>query len=78
MNIRPQAVDSLSLGNELIEFNARFSGKSMHLIVPVAAVLAIYAKENGRGMIFDREEGDDSETPTEKKPPGKPNLRIIK
>ena len=50
----------------------------MHLVIPVAAVLAIYAKENGRGMIFDREEGDDSETPTEKKPPGKPNLRIIK
>lgn len=78
LNIRPQAVEGLLLGNELIEFNARFSGKSMHLIVPVAAVLAIYAKENGRGMIFDREEEAENGTPAEKKPSGKPNLRIIK
>ena len=78
LNIRPQAVEGLLLGNELIEFYARFSGKSMHLVVPVASVLAIYAKENGRGMIFDREEGTESDAPPEKKPPGKPNLRIIK
>lgn len=78
LNIKPQAVEGLLLGNELIEFNARFSGKSMHLVVPVAAVLAIYAKENGRGMILDREEEAESGTLPEKKPPGKPNLRIIK
>ncbi|MGR8981727.1 MAG: ClpXP protease specificity-enhancing factor [Gammaproteobacteria bacterium] len=78
LNIRPQAVEGLVLGNELIEFNARFSGKSLHLVVPVAAVLAMYAKENGKGMIFDREEDDEGGAPPEKKPPGKPNLRIIK
>jgi stringent starvation protein B len=80
LNIRPEAVQGLSLGNEIIEFNARFSGKAMHLVVPVPAVLAIYAKENGKGMIFDPE--DDSSDPesdsSPKKPSGKPNLRIIK
>lgn len=79
LNIRPEAVDALSLGNELIEFNARFSGKAMHLVVPVPAVLAIYAKENGKGMVFDPEDDsgpkDDS---APKKPSEKPNLRIVK
>lgn len=79
LNIRPEAVDALSLGNELIEFNARFSGKAMHLVVPVPAVLAIYAKENGKGMVFDPEDDsgpEDDSAP--KKPSEKPNLRIVK
>ncbi|MGZ8095010.1 MAG: ClpXP protease specificity-enhancing factor [Methylosarcina sp.] len=79
LNIRPEAVQGLSLGNDIIEFNARFSGKAMHLVVPVAAVLAIYAKENGKGMIFDPEDDSDHEDDSPgKKPPGKPNLRVIK
>lgn len=77
LNIRPEAVQGLDLGNETIEFNARFSGKSMHLVVPVPTVLAIYAKENGKGMIFDQEDATD-DFPPEKKPPGKPNLRVVK
>ena len=47
------------LGNEEIQFNARFSGKAMRITTPTKAVLAIYAKENGKGMIFDPEEGED-------------------
>ncbi len=79
LNIRPEAIQGLSLGNEEIEFNARFSGKPMHIVTPVTAVLAIYAKENGKGMIFDQEEHDDDEPPPpEKKPTAKPNLRIVK
>ena len=80
LNIRPEAIHGLSLGNEQIEFNARFSGKSMHIITPVIAVLAIYAKENGKGMIFDQEDHDSNEPPPlpEKKPVAKPNLRIVK
>ncbi|HEY8037266.1 MAG TPA: ClpXP protease specificity-enhancing factor [Methylobacter sp.] len=78
LNIRPEAIQGLSLGNEEIEFNARFSGKPMHIVTPVTAVLAIYAKENGKGMIFDQEENDDDEPPPVKKPPAKPNLRIVK
>lgn len=82
LNIRPAAVDALSLGNELIEFNARFSGKPMYVVAPVVAVMAIYAKENGKGMVFnpDDEETDTTPTPPEQTPPPptKPKLRVVK
>lgn len=78
LNIRPEAVHGLSLGNDAIQFNARFGGKPMQVMVPLAAVLAIYAKENGKGMIFDQEDPDASPPPEKKPPPGKPQLRIVK
>ena len=83
LNIAPTAVHGLTLGDDVITFNARFSGKSTNLFVPVEAVLAIYARENGQGMMF-------SEEPQEPEPPtdgdgsddsdssGKPNLRVVK
>lgn len=52
LNISFQATSQLQMGNEQIEFNARFSGKSHKIEVPVANVLAIYARENGQGMAF--------------------------
>jgi stringent starvation protein B len=75
LNIRPEAIQGLSIGNDEIQFNARFSGKPMQIVAPVTAVMAIYAKENGKGMVFDQE-GDES--PPEKQPPTKPVLRVIK
>jgi len=78
LNIRPQAIQGLSLGNDEIHFSARFSGKPMQIVAPVVAVMAIYAKENGKGMVFDLEDNDGDETPPEKKPPSKPTLRVIK
>lgn len=78
LNIRPEAIQGLSLGNEDIQFNARFGGKPMHIVTPIVAVMAIYAKENGKGMIFDQEDGEGDEPPPEKKPPNKPNLRVVK
>jgi stringent starvation protein B len=78
LNIRPEAIQGLSLGNEEVEFNARFSGKPLHIVAPMIAVLAIYAKENGKGMIFDQEDTDGEEPPPAKKPTAKPNLRIVK
>lgn len=78
LNVRPAAIQNLSLGDEDIEFNARFSGRPMHVIAPVSAILAIYAKENGRGMVFDPDEEEDS-PPVDKKPVSKkPQLRIVK
>jgi stringent starvation protein B len=53
LNLRPAAVEAMSLGNEVITFNARFKGVSQTITVPVASVLAVYAKENGQGMRFD-------------------------
>jgi stringent starvation protein B len=78
LNIRPQAIQGLSLGNTDIQFSARFSGKPMHIVAPVAAVMAIYAKENGKGMVFDLEDNDGDETPPENQPPTKPVLRRVK
>ena len=76
LNIRPEAVQGLTLGNEEIQFDARFSGKSEHIMVPTAAVLAIYAKENGKGMIFDQEEPCKKPPPEKKSTP--PQLKIVK
>jgi stringent starvation protein B len=52
LNISFDATSSLKLGNEWIEFKARFSGAARDILVPVDHVLAIYARENGQGMAF--------------------------
>lgn len=80
LNIRPAAVQGLLLGNEEVEFNARFSGRSMHIVAPIPSILAIYAKENGRGMVFDKNDEDDNDTPPPpaKKPAARPQLRVVK
>ena len=52
LNLAPQAVRELNIENDWLFCVARFSGRSTDLQVPVAAVLAIYAKENGQGMMF--------------------------
>ena len=52
LNIAPMAVTALVLGDDEVSFSARFSGKSRELYVPIDAVLAVYAKENGQGMMF--------------------------
>ncbi len=63
LNISFDATNQLQMGNENIEFSARFSGKPHKIEVPIANVLAIYARENGQGMAFPVEEValDDSE-----------------
>ena len=82
LNVRPAAIDALSLGNEAIEFNTRFNGKSTYIYVPIGAVMAIYAKENGKGMVFEVEESENDEPPPPvvEVPPkkAKPNLGVIK
>jgi stringent starvation protein B len=52
LNISFDATSSLKLGNEFIEFKARFAGTAREIIVPVSRVIAIYARENGQGMAF--------------------------
>ena len=79
LNISPSAIQTLNLGNEAIEFSARFSGVAMAVYVPVDAVMAIYARENGKGMVFN--EDDDSDKPPESPGPGKvhkPVLKVVK
>lgn len=88
LNISLSAVRDLDLSNDYINFKARFSGQSMNVYFPVNAVLAIYAKENGRGMIFQEEEQniETESQPTVTKPQNKkesekskaPHLRVVK
>ena len=55
LNISPSAVQSLFIRSEAIDFDGRFAGIPKRVYVPIAAVMGIYAKENGQGMIFDSE-----------------------
>lgn len=52
LNISYDATSALQLGNDFIEFKARFGGKPREILVPVGRVIAIYARENGQGMAF--------------------------
>ena len=53
LNISPNAVHKLQMGNELIEFSARFGGVARQISVPIPNVFALYARETGHGMTFD-------------------------
>lgn len=82
LNINPRAVANLQLGNDWISFNARFGGVSEEVMVPPAAVLGIYAKENGQGMLFPPEEVSGAASPNDEpeppKPGGRPSLKVVK
>ena len=55
LNLAPHSVAQYMATNEKIEFNARFSGVSQHIVVPMSAVEAIYARENDAGIVFEDE-----------------------
>jgi stringent starvation protein B len=83
LNVGFEATSALKLGNETIEFKARFGGSSREIVVPIDHVIAIYARENGQGMAFPMPTGDapssasDGETPAIVTPPrGAPRLTL--
>jgi stringent starvation protein B len=79
LNIGPSAVEDLQVTNEDVTFMARFGGVPTPVSMPVSAVLAIYARENGRGMMFgeDEDEGPEPpEGPADKS--GRPTLKVVK
>jgi stringent starvation protein B len=80
LNISPKACRGLHLENDRIVFTARFSGRTTQVFLSPAAVLAIYAKENGRGMEFGEEY--DEPPPKSEKPVqvirNKPALKLVK
>lgn len=87
LNISPMATQGLELGNDWISFEARFDQIATRVLIPVIAVLAIYARENGRGMVFDEQyeaseqanqNGDEPPPPLSPPPKGKPKLVIVK
>ena len=64
LNVSLSATQGLSLGNEALSFNARFGGQPRHVHVPMAAVLGIYARETGQGMLFtDDDDGSGPDGP---------------
>lgn len=83
LNISPRAVQRLQLGDEEISFSARFAGNALQVSVPPRAVMAIYARENGEGMLFGGEWQRDDGPPEGPRPPptgrsGRPSLRVVK
>jgi len=90
LNIGPVAASRLHMGNELIECTVRFSGVARELVIPVATVAAIFARENGHGMSFEPEKketakeasGKEMAAPPDPKDPPKtgrkPTLKRIK
>lgn len=90
LNINPSATSDMDLGNDWISFSTRFSGVSQQIFVPPHAVLGIYSRENGQGMLFAEDEmveSDDYEQPDpnqepdpDNKPPsgGRPSLKVVK
>jgi len=90
LNISPGAVRDLLLADDAVSFSARFSGRPFSIQVPVDHILAIYARENGEGMMFDSSEADTgtdsgatADTPEDDHPPpdgsGKPggHLKLV-
>ena len=91
LNVSMDATSALRLGNEFIEFKARFGGVAREIVVPVTHVIAIYARENGQGMMFDPEQNPQPPAPASPPaspksesaspsgaPPKRPGLRVVK
>ena len=90
LNISPTAVRALDIGNDTIAFDGRFGGEALTIFVPIEALMAIYARENGQGMVFEMEASpiqgepentEEPEVPPEppKRPkPGRPSLKVVK
>jgi len=84
LNVSYDATHKLTIGNEAIQFAARFNGVSRECSIPISAVTGIFARENGRGMFFPRERAPENgaEASAEPSPSngngGKPKLQIIK
>lgn len=81
LNISPTAVMDLDISNDSVVFNGRFGGVATDIFVPVTAVIGIYARENGKGMVFEDESDPtppDDAPPGSPKPEGRPALKIVK
>lgn len=86
LNVSPMAVQNLDIQADPIWFSARFSGRHFEVLVPSGAVLAVFARENGEGIVFGEPESTPPAGPTSEpeqeikpqRPTGRANLRLIK
>ena len=77
LNISPTAVVGLEMGNQIVSFNGRFGGVATDIMVPIKAILGIYARENGQGMVFDTT--DEPDNPPDPPPDRvRPSLKVVK
>ena len=77
LNISSAAVKGFVIGNEQISFSARFSGAARDVSIPVNAVRAIYAKENGEGLVFGDDDSPAAETDKSSSARERPHLRVV-
>ncbi len=86
LNVSWNATAQLRMDSDEVSFSGRFGGVGMTVRVPIDAVLAIYARETGQGMIFTEEEGGPAPKPPEGTPPepapkppgGRAKLKVVK
>lgn len=84
LNVHPEAVRDLNITYHALTFRATFSGEEWHLSVPMPALMAVYAQEDGRGIMFNEDNeadpGDDTPPPEQSdqsKSKGKPHLKLV-
>lgn len=84
LNVSPTATRGLHLGNDFVSFEARFGGVAEQLSIPIGAVLGIYARETGQGMIFGEDDatpdgpGGDGPAPPSGGDERRPKLKVVK
>ena len=82
LNLSEGATQHLRIGNDEVEFDARFAGVIHHVRFPVSAVLGVYARETGEGMVFSEQdlgpEPPKHPTPAEEGGPRRPQLKVVK
>jgi stringent starvation protein B len=78
LNLSPESIKDLLMGDEAITFTARFNGAPENLYLPISAVEGIYAKENGEGLFFEVKEDQQIDSKEIKKSPNKPKLTLVK
>lgn len=82
LNVSYSATAGLLIKNDLVTFSARFGGTPFEVRLPIAAVLGVYARETGQGMIFSDEDAGPPVPPTPPKPggdePKRPQLKVVK
>ncbi|MDG2017831.1 MAG: ClpXP protease specificity-enhancing factor [Porticoccaceae bacterium] len=93
LNIAPRAVSNFEMNHQFVAFTTRFGGIPIDIMVPVAAVIGIYAHENGQGVVFELEDDPENDPPPIKGPTmvasgkrtnkpskskTKPSLRVVK
>ncbi len=85
LNLSPSAIQNLEMTNEYLSFTARFNGVAQDIYCPMDSILAIYARENGEGMMFNSESDQSQETgdpaadaTAKSKKPNPSGLKIVK